>query len=267
VSDARRLLVSVLLLSAVGGCGGLMGQRRSDTYEARKRLARELIGQQDWSAAFFYADQLHREAPDDAEVLVLRGTIYRERGLPAEAEADLKEALKRQDGLPEAHAALGIMYDMSSRGESAEAHHRKAVMLAQDNPVYLNNLGFSLFLRRKNREAIEIYQRAARMSPVTPRIRTNLGFAYAAMGDLPRAAREFQMGAAPAEAKNNLGFAYEQRGDLANAYALYIEALRLDPRCGHARANLVYVARKLGKDIPEDVSKVPAEAVGRSGNK
>jgi Flp pilus assembly protein TadD len=222
-------------------------------------LARELIGRQDWSAAFYYADQLHQEAPDDAEVLVLRGTIFRERGLTAEAESDFQEALRRDDQLSEAHAALGIMYDQTERGELAESHHRRAVTLAQNNAMYLNNLGFSLFLRHKNKEAIEIYQRAARMSPVNARIRTNLGFAYAAVGDLPRAAREFEMGAPPAEAKNNLGFAYERRGDLGNAYALYIEALRLDPRCDHARANLVYVARKLGKEIPEDLSKQPVD--------
>jgi Flp pilus assembly protein TadD len=262
MTGLRRWLALGLLLA--GGCGGVLGNKRSDTYEARKRLTRELIGRQDWSAAFFYADQLHQEAPDDAEVLVLRGTIYRERGLPGEAEADLNEALAREDALPEAHAALGIMYDMTQRGSEAEPHHRKAVALAQNNPMYLNNLGFSLFLRKKHKEAIEVYQRAARMSPVTPRIRTNLGFAYAAIGDLPRAAREFEMGAPPAEAKNNLGFAYERRGDLTNAYALYIEALHLDPRCGPARANLVYVARKLGKDIPEDLSNEPGDAAERS---
>lgn len=247
--------VTVLaLLAAVAGCGHF-GSKQDDTFAARKELARRLISQGQWAAAFYHADQLHREDPGEAEILVLRGIIYRERGLPAEAEADLKEAIARNDGLAEAHAALGIMYDGSKRGDQAEVHHRKAVTLARENARYLNNLGFSLFLRGKHKEAIEVYQRAARMSPVIPRIRTNLGFAYAATGDLPRARREFEMGAPPAEARNNLGFAYEQRGDLTNAYALYLEALRLDPRCGPARANLVYVARKLGKEIPEELSK------------
>jgi Flp pilus assembly protein TadD len=249
---------------ATAGCAGLFGHQRSDTFEARRRLCQQLIVQQDWSAAFFYADQLHREAPDDAEVLVLRGTIYRERGLPVEAEADLQEALRRSE-LAEAHASLGILYDMTKRGELAEPHHRRAVALARENPMYLNNLGFSLFLRKKYAAAIEVYQQAVRMSPVTPRIRTNLGFAYAAAGDLPRAAREFAMGAAPAQAKNNLGFAYEQRGDLTNAYALYVEAVRLDPRCSPARANLVYVAQKLGKEMPGDLPEDPGAVIGRSG--
>jgi Flp pilus assembly protein TadD len=255
----RRASLGLAVLLSLSGCATLFGPKRSETYEARKRLTRELVGRQDWQPAFFYASQLHQEAPGDAEVLVLRGIIYRERGLPAEAESDLKEALQKDDRLPEAHAALGIMYDMTSRGELAEPHHRQAVALAADNPTYLNNLGFSLFLRHKHKDAVSAYQRAVRLSPTSGRIRTNLGFAYAAMGDWPRASREFEMGAAPAEAKNNLGFAYEQRGDLGNAYSLYLEALRLDPACGHARANLVYVAQRLGKEIPGDLSKGPGE--------
>jgi Flp pilus assembly protein TadD len=253
----------VVLVGLLSACSALH-EKRSDTFVARKRLTMELIEKRDWAHAFFYADELHREAPEDPEVLVLRGTIYRERGLPGEAEADLDEAIKLGD-LPEAHAALGIMFDMTGRGDLAEPHHQRAVMLAKDNPAYLNNLGFSLFLRHKHQDAIAAYQRAVRMSPVNPRIRTNLGFAYAAAGDFPRAAREFQMGGAPADAKNNLGLAYERKGDLGNAYALYIEALRLDPRCSTARANLVYVAKRLGKDIPEDVSKEPEAPAERSG--
>ena len=253
-----------MLLLLVSACSALK-QKRSDTFVARKRLTLELIDKRDWAHAFFYADQLHQEAPEDPEVLVMRGTIFRERGLPAEAEADLAEAIALGD-LPEAHAALGIMYDMTGRGELAEPHHQRAVALSRNNPAYLNNLGFSLFLRHKNQEAIAAYQRAVRMSPVTPRIRTNLGFAYAAIGDFPRAAREFEMGGPPADAKNNLGLAYERKGDLGNAYALYIEALRLDPRCSPARANLVYVARKLGKEIPEDLSKEPEPPAKRSAD-
>ena len=109
---------------------------------------------------------------------------------------------------------------------------------------------------------LEVYQRAVRLGPTNRRVRTNLGFAYAAAGDLPRAAHEFEMGGRPAEAKNNLGFAYEQRGDLGNAFALYLEALRLDPQFGRARANLLYVAGKLGKEVPADVTKEPGLAPG-----
>jgi hypothetical protein len=144
----------------------------------------------------------------------------------------------------------------------AEAEHRRR-SLAPKNPAYLNNLGFSLFLRQRFKEAIKSYESAASLAPMSPRVRTNLGFAYAATGDLRRAAREFQMGGTEAEAKNNLGFAYERRGDMANAYDLYVEALRLDPKAARARSNLVHAAVVLGRPIPpEAVAPAPAAANG-----
>jgi len=78
------------------------------------------------------------------------------------------------------------------------------------------------------------------------------------MGDLRRAAREFQMGGTEAEAKNNLGFAYERRGDMANAFELYVEALRLDPTVARARSNLVHAALVLGRPVPPEAS-TPAD--------
>ena len=97
------------------------------------------------------------------------------------------------------------------------------------------------------------------------RVRTNLGFAFAATGDLRRAAHEFEMGGTAAEAKNNLGFAYERRGDLRHAYDLYLEATTLDPKSTHARSNLVHAAQVLGGSVavvPETATVAPPTPVG-----
>ncbi len=218
-------------------------------------MARELTERGDWERAFALLNELHQQRPTDADVLTLRGIVYRERGLYPDAEADLKAALVVQPASADAHAALAILYDVELRPD-AEAQHREAVRLAPDNPAYLNNLGFSLFLRQHFKDAIKEYEKAASLAPLSHRVRTNLGFAYAATGDLPRAAREFAMGGTEAEAKNNLGFAYERRGDLRNAYDLYLEAVRLDPQGARAHANLAHAALALGKPIP---AEAPAE--------
>jgi Flp pilus assembly protein TadD len=252
---------AVMLLAASAAAGGCAtsasssGGLNKETFEARKKLARELAARGDYDNAFAYADQLHRQRPHDPDVLVLRGTIYREKGLPTEAEADLREATEIDGRFAEAHAALGILYDVTRRPAQAEPEHRRAVQLAPANPGYLNNLGFSLFLRGKTAEAIAFFQKAARLDPTSRRVRTNLGFAYAATGDLPRAAHEFEMGGTPAESRNNLGFAYERRGDMAHAYDLYMEAARLDPASTRARANLVHAAGALGRPVPTTITK------------
>jgi Flp pilus assembly protein TadD len=258
----RRAAGAALALSlALGACATQSASLGSDTYDARKKLTRELVARNEWGPAFAYADALHREKPRDAEVLVLRGTIYRERALWREGEADLKEALMLDERSAEAHAALGILYDVTARSGLAEPQHRSAVKLAPESAVYLNNLGFSLFLRGKPREAIEFYEKAARLEPTSRRVRTNLGFACAATGDFRRAAHEFEMGGTPAEAKNNLGFAYERKGDLPRAYDLYREATELDPKSTHARSNLVHAALALHRDLPASAAAPSAEVV------
>lgn len=252
---AGAALVMGAAIAAGGfGCASQEGRLKTDTFAARKRLTSELIARQEWETAFAYADQLHREEPRDAEVLVLRGKIYREKRLPAEAEADLLKAIALDPTLAEAHAALAIAYDVGSRPKDAEQHHKAAVRLDPRNAQYLNNLGFSLYLRGKNHEAIKVYSEAVRMMPTNRRLRTNLGFAFAASGDFRRAAHEFEMGGAPAEAKNNLGFAYERKGDLKNAYELYAQAARLDPASVKARSNLANAAQVLGRPLPEDLT-------------
>ncbi|HVZ74116.1 MAG TPA: tetratricopeptide repeat protein [Polyangia bacterium] len=255
---AGAALAMALLL---GACATQKTSLNSDTFDARKKLARELANRGDWTPAFAYADALHRERPRDVDVLVLRGTIYRERALWVESESDLKDALMIDDRDAEAHAALGILYDVTQRPAQAEAEHRRAVKLAPDTAGYLNNLGFSLFLRGKPRDAIPFYEKAASLEPTSRRVRTNLGFACAATGDLRRAAHEFEMGGTPAEAKNNLGFAYERRGDLVHAFDLYREAIELDPKSMHARSNLVHAAQALGRDVPVSATVPVAETV------
>jgi Flp pilus assembly protein TadD len=257
----KHLVCAVMAVGAslsLSACAHHQEVAGPNTFETRRQIAAELVARGDWQPAFGYVDQLHREHPEDARILVLRATIYRERALLTEAEVDLREAIRVDGKLPSAHAALGIVLDMQKRGADAEEQHRLAVKLEPRNPAYLNNLGFSLFLHGKIKDAIPYYEQAARLSPTSHRTRTNLGFAYAARGDLQRAGREFSMGGTPAEAKTNLGFAYERRGDLANAYELYVEAARLDPKSQRARLNLAHAAAVTGRPVPVALQLAPA---------
>ncbi len=243
-------LAALLVLGALSACAHHEAAPGQNTFETRRQIAAELVARGDWQPAFAYVDQLHREQADDPRVLVLRATIYRERALMTEAEADLREAVRLAPGLASARAALGIVLDLQKRPADAEEQHRLAVKLEPRNSAYLNNLGFSLFLHGRVKDAIPYYEQAARLGPTVRRTRTNLGYAYAARGDLQRAAREFEMGGTPAEAKTNLGFAYERRGDMANAYELYVEASRLDPQSQRARLNLAHAADVTGRALP-----------------
>ena len=65
------------------------------------------------------------------------------------------------------------------------------------------------------------------------------------------------MAGGQAQAKNNLGYAYQVASNFAQAFELYVEALRLQPGLTRARKNLEEVARRLGRPIPADLPPEP----------
>jgi Flp pilus assembly protein TadD len=246
---------------AVGGCAAALvaacaaaPTRAPDAYGARKGLAQELFRRGDRAAAFPIVNGLHHDDPRDPEVLAMRGVIYREQGLAREAEADFEEALRARSDYAYAHSSLAILCEQQGKTREALDHHRRAAELEPTNQGYLNNLGFSLFAHGRAREALPVLHQALRLDPTNVRIRNNLGFAYAKAGDFPRAAEQFARGGTEAESKNNLGYAYQGAGNLAQAFDLYVEALRLDPGLARARQNLREVSKRVGRPLPADLA-------------
>jgi Flp pilus assembly protein TadD len=243
-------LALALVASSMSACASDRAQRERGL---RKSIAMELVAQRDWPAAFAKVRALHAEDPNDPDVLIMRGLLFREQGLIADAETDLRAAIELDGDRADAHSALAVILETQGRGAEALEHHRTAADLSPESPELLNNLGFALFARNKLDEAVSAFDEALRLDPTNPRVRNNLGFVHARRGNFTRAAREFASGGSPAQAKNNLGFAYERAGNLAAAYELYKLALDLNPGLLQARNNLATVADKIGKPGPEEL--------------
>jgi Flp pilus assembly protein TadD len=247
-------LLVLCTLSAPACAASRARAREADVARVRLAFATDRAQHRDWQAALNVLEPLPKGDEARAAALTLRGTIFRERGMLEEAEADLEDALRLRSDVAATHASLGVVYDLRNDLERGATHHAKAAELEPENGRYLNDLAFSLFIRGKHREAIPVYQRALRASPEDPRIRNNFGFALARAGEFSRATQQFALGGTPAQAKNNLGYAYEQAGNLTQAFERYLEAARLDPTLRQARENLRHVAQTLKREIPPDVA-------------
>ena len=71
-------------------------------------------------------------AEDPADINLQLGIAYMQSGRFELAREKLEKALEYNASLPEAHNALGVMYEVTNDGQQAEKHFRQAVELKAD---------------------------------------------------------------------------------------------------------------------------------------
>lgn len=184
------------------------------------------------------------EDPNNPRLHRLLGTVLRDRGIYDQALAELQTAWRLQEDSPDTAAALGVLYDSTERREAAELWHRYALDLAPKRADFYNNLGFSLYLQRRDSEAMVTFKEALRYNPNQARAFNNLGFTYFRLGERELAMQSFSQAGSRAMAMANMGVACELEGELAGAKQAYQDALRLDKRLDVARKNLISLSQK-----------------------
>ena len=178
------------------------------------------------------------EDPNDVLMHRLLGVVLRDKGLFEDARKELDQALELSPDDPEALAAAGVLYDLMGHSIAAEAYHRRAIEIVPMRPLYHNNLGFCLFLQRRDGEAVAAYNDALHYDPNLRRTYNNLGFVQARMGQYDDALRSFEQAGGRASALASMGLAYEIAGKVDKARVFYANALRLDRHLKIARRNL-----------------------------
>ena len=94
---------------------------------ANLRIA-EIYSQSSWlkdaKARLEYAERLDSEHEG---VRLLRGKLYRDEGLPAEAAEQFLAVLKKNPDNAEAHYLLGVLYQASKQFQEAATHYKQAI--------------------------------------------------------------------------------------------------------------------------------------------
>ncbi|RKU20672.1 hypothetical protein C6500_07585 [Candidatus Poribacteria bacterium] len=102
---------------------------------ANLRIA-EIYSQSNWlkdaKARLEYAARIQ---PEHAGVRLLRGKLFRDEGLLAEATQEFLAVLKNMPDHAEAHYLLGVLYQGSKQFEQASKHYTKAI---ENDPELLN---------------------------------------------------------------------------------------------------------------------------------
>jgi predicted TPR repeat methyltransferase len=128
------------------------------------------------------------EAPDDTDLLLLRGRQQLALGQAVDAAADFTRVTTLAPNNPDGHYRLAMaLRDQQKLGEAA-ASYRRALALAPAHAEAHNNLGAVLQLQGRLAEALAAFRQAIALDPVLPQPRLNLGRLLEVMDDRAGAA-------------------------------------------------------------------------------
>lgn len=118
---------------------------------------------------------------------------YLRTGSSERAKDPLKKALEIEPGSSEAHAALGLVFQMEKEPQHADEHYRKA-LAGNPDPRILNNYGGFLFETGRYAEAYSTFQRAVEDELYSDRSRIfeNLGLTAIKLGRQAEAQAHFE---------------------------------------------------------------------------
>lgn len=158
------------------------------TIPTRSRLADLHAHEQRWTAAEPLVYWLVARQPGDARLRLAHGRALLGLGRSAaEAEGELRAALRLDPAEADAHYALSGLCFHAQRGEEALEHLIEAVRLRADFPEALCDLGTLLVGRGDLPMGIEHLQRAVALRSGFADAHYNLAVAYAMSGDEARA--------------------------------------------------------------------------------
>lgn len=216
--DSNRLEQARQMLGAAIAAG--------DTGDRIDTLLADLaFANKNWSEAETRYSVLLEKHPVDGHVAEQAAIASLMLGHLGKATAFVDKALASKNPSWRAWNAKGVLCDFSEDWNCADAAFETASKLKPDEPEIINNQGWSLLLRGKWQQALNLLQQAAILDPKSQRIRNNVELAQEALAsDLPER-RAGESDSDFAARLNDAGVVAEERGDRARAIAAFSQAL------------------------------------------
>jgi tetratricopeptide (TPR) repeat protein len=255
-------LVALLLaaaLAALAGCATPQTAKRPEVSEDSKRLALSRFGQGQGHLREGKLPQAIRDLrfaigldPNNAEIRLALAEAYRLRGLFAEAEHELKEALAIDASFQKAHLTLSALYIQLARYEDAIRHAQVLIDDATFSDVWmpLLNKGVAQLRLGKLDDARASLEMAAEFRPNEWRAHLNLGNLALQLGDRNTALAHYaivlQHGAGTSgepEANYRTAEIYDALGDQGRAIRHLLAARERNPEGEWGKASVEFLKR------------------------
>jgi tetratricopeptide (TPR) repeat protein len=183
----------------------------------------------DAEKALRYAIQLN---PNGMEPRYNLGLVLLHQNRLTEAESEFRTNIKMGDANWRTYFLLGSILLSQKNPKEATQVLRQALRLRPDDPLIMNNLGYTLLeLNESLPEALNLLERTVKAAPSNPAYRDSLGWAYFKSGKLMEAEKELLQASRgipkSASVLEHLGDLYQKMGRKTDAISLWKNSLSL----------------------------------------
>lgn len=221
-------------------------------------LGRVLERRQDYSGAGEAYRAGLKSQPDNAELHGALGHLYARQGDPAQAEVELREAIRLSPTeRSELRVSLGAVLAEMDRNEEARAEYDRVLATDRDHPGARNNAAIAMYRMGKVEEARLELARIIDEFPRHADAYNNLAAIAVDQQDwdlaIDYSRRTLDIAPNLVEGWNNLAIGLEETGDLDNAIETYERALEIAPDYWPALYNLAALSARQGRvDFAEE---------------
>lgn len=166
-----------------------------------------------------------------------------EKGQFVKAEQTYRVMLQRNPQNSVALNRMGIVNSKMGRHDTATKYLMEAVKVQPDNPKYLTDLGYALYLQNDLPAAEIALEESIKRDPSTKRSYNNLSLVLGHQGRMDEAYQVARSVMSAEEAHANLGYICLQRGMLDDAARHYHRALEINPDLDSIKEAVVQVAQ------------------------
>ncbi|MDT7542472.1 MAG: hypothetical protein QOE33_2376 [Acidobacteriota bacterium] len=187
------------------------------------------------------------------------------RGLFEEAISELSVAAATGTNLVEANNLLGLAYDHRGEHARAQEFYKRALTLAPRDAHVISNLGYSLYLDDRPKDALAKLKLAVTLDPSSAEIYNNLGFVYGKLKKYDDAFRSFTQAGGDLYARLRTASLLEAAGRDRDAIKYYEAARKLDPNSTEVLRRLITLYNRTGqRDKAEAAERSLEKPKGRT---
>lgn len=170
-----------------------------------------------------------QQQPGDIKAIEQYGLLLIKQKKYPDAEQHLAQVVAKQQSWS-AYNGLGIIATLQGDYMKAESLFKKADSISPNSPELLNNIGFALYSADKLTEAEPYYLKALQINPDFKKAIYNYALLQARLSNYEQAHSAFAKVSSPAEANNNTGYIAMMNGDYSEANNYLQEAINVSPK-------------------------------------